>query len=986
MTRRTCVLFILAALVAGAANAQVALETDRARLVIGDDATWTSLVDRATGRELAPEGVTLPLAAVRHGDSSHNASAASLDGDALTVRFADTDTVLTYTVEPAADWIVFRLASVMGTRPESMTLLQVPVSITEKVGGRLNIAWDDQTAVCMMAANRQADCRARPGRFATLAATTQDAPGPPLEGAAVALIICPPAELKAIAREASHAFGLLTNEDEHGTPAKDTELVRVSYWFMSFGEAEVDRVIEYCERAGIRQVMLSSGAWCTSPGHYLFNETRYPKGRESLKAVVDRLHEHDILVGMHTFVSKIAKRDPYVTPVPDKRLLRGVSASWRASDGPLETTLAEAVAADATEVHVTGDLRHWPGSSVVADRYWEGGLDKHLEVTIGDEIVRYRSIGPEGVWNTFIDCERGAWGTEASAHPAGAEAYHVHVDGCINGYVIDQETDLMAEVAGRIADIFNYCGFDMVYFDGGEDVDRRRFNYYASNFQEQAVARFAKRPVIHMGTVMTHLLWHSFARSSTVDHYINTLGGAIVGGKAPTTWPNVKEHIDRSVRYMLSVGQDMMPGELGWFGIWPAGTRTYTARITPEDAEKYRALGCDEGPVELPGRENTVMTGEMLSPTELRITVAYDGLQLDEIEYLMCKSLGYDVPISLQADFGQMEAHVLTPEILTIVREYETMRLARAVPEATREMLQEMGTDFALIRGAGPDAWVEVERVPGFGGTRELRAFVGALGTGSVATLWHIMRDGHVVLDLDPAAVRLVSFMGRDFPFETENGRPVIPVNDTRTTLICPALPPDLLRAALEGAEVRLREPEMIFVRAADFGRVVGEMALGSAVGVEEPDAFGDVLVATGRPTISPAREWYAEYTVNIPREGLWTIWGRVRYPTGTDDSFGFVVPGEEVTLSYGDGQILGNCGVGVDQWHWTGRGAGSTVAPPGQPLTRRLEAGPVTFRIYAREGPGAAARNPRLDLICFTEDVGLVPTDDDARERFGAQ
>jgi hypothetical protein len=75
------------------------------------------------------------------------------------------------------------------------------------------------------------------------------------------------------------------------------------------------------------------------------------------------------------------------------------------------------------------------------------------------------------------------------------------------------------------------------------------------------------------------------------------LSGAIIGGRPPTAWPTVKEHIDRSVQYMLSVRQDMMPGELGWFGIWPAGTRVYSVRITPEQYEAYRQQGAEQGPV-----------------------------------------------------------------------------------------------------------------------------------------------------------------------------------------------------------------------------------------------------------------------------------------------------------------------------------------------------------------------------------------------------
>ena len=208
----------------------------------------------------------------------------------------------------------------------------------------------------------------------------------------------------------------------------------------------------------------------------------------------------------------------------------------------------------------------------------------------------------------------------------------------------------------------------------------------------------------------------------------------------------------------------------------------------------------------------------------------------------------------------------------------------------------------------------------------------------------------------------------------------LVPVDSTRTTLICPALTPEQLRDALQAAELRLRQPAQVWLRTADFDRLVGEMSLGSDVGVHEPDAFGDVLVATGRPSVKKPEAWFAEYTVDIPRDGLWAIWGRVRYPRGSDDSFGFVVPGEEVTLSHGDGQVLGNCGVDVDRWHWTGRGAGSTAVPPGQPLTRRLESGPFTFRIYAREGPGNPQTNPQLDLICLTEDPAEVPTDEEAR------
>ncbi len=910
------------ALLCGFASADITIESSRAKLIINDDATWGSLVDLATNRQCLVVDAKFPIAVITVDGKHHAATAAARDDASLALTFDGTDTQLTYTLDITDDWVRFRLDSVDGSRPTSVDLLQVPIGITKNVGTRLNAGWDDQTVVCLMAASTQTDCRVRGGKPRYLNAAAQDAPGPKLEGSAAALIVCPTPEFKPIARKASHAFGLLTNEDADGRPVKDTDLTRGSYWFLTVGEDDVDEVIEYCNKTGIKQVMMNSGSWCKSVGHYTFHESRYPNGIEGLKTVVGKFHENGVLVGMHTFVSKISKIDEYVSPLPDPRF-------WT----DREMALAADITGAQTEIPTASDLREWAGSPVAKQTRWEGGVAKHQEVIIGDEIVQYESIGPEGEWNTFIHCKRGAWGTTAAAHPAGEAGRHYGVDGCINGYIIDQETDLMDEVADRIAGIFNYCGFDMVYFDGGEDVDRRRFNHYVSNFQSQAVSRFSKRPIIHMGTIMTHLLWHSFARSSTVDTYLNTLNGAVISGAPVEDWPTVKEHIDKSVRYMLSVRADMMPGELGWFGIWPKGKNT-------------------------------------------------DGLQLDEAEYLFCKSLGYDVPVSLQTSIAQMESHPLTPEILNMVARYESLRMANAVPADTGAALQEMGANFIMLNHSDEPTFARVDEVSLVGGDHDVRAFVGPLDGGSVATLWHYARDAQVLLDLDPDDVQLFTFNGDRADLQVEDGKPLILADSTRTALVCPELSVDELRAGLEKATVRPRPTEMIFVRATDYTNMTGEMAKGTDVGVEEPDALGEVVVCAGAPDRVDPPDWYAEYTVEIPRAGRWAVWARVRYPRGGDDSFGIVLPGDEVTLS--GAQVIGNCGVNEGKWHWTGRGYGTTAEPPGEPVIFKLEPGPFTFRIYPREGSGSVSGNPRIDAICLTDDATVVPTDELARERLG--
>jgi hypothetical protein len=94
--------------------------------------------------------------------------------------------------------------------------------------------------------------------------------------------------------------------------------------------------------------------------------------------------------------------------------------------------------------------------------------------------------------------------------------------------------------------------------------------------------------------------------------------------------------------------------------------------------------------------------------------------------------------------------------------------------------------------------------------------------------------------------------------------------------------------------------------------------------------------------------------------------------------SFAFVPTGEPLTL--GGSQALGNSGRNEGRWHWDGQGGGITSVPGSNARQLKLDKGPFTFRIYAREGPGRTETNPRLDMICLSEDAGYVPNDGDAK------
>ena len=918
----------------------IVFQTESFRAELGADAVWQALVESTTGRALLATDRKTPIASLQIDGKTLSANSARREGDRLFLGFGGADTEIEFAVEEAEHWVTFRLERIAGRRPEKVTFLRIGVHLAGRVGRRLNGTWDGKTAAVVRGANRQTQCQPVQRAGSTeLTASCQDAPGPRLEGSAATLLAVPTPELKAILAKHADAYGLPVNRTAGGVASRDTDMARGSYWFLSFAEDEVDRVIEYCRETGFRQVMINSGAWCRSSGHYLFDTDRYPDGVESLRRTVERLHEEGILAGMHCFASKVSKRDPYVTPVPDRRFLADRTA-----------LLAEDISADSTKIQTANDLSQWPGSPAAKQKVWEGTVEKHQEVIIDDEIIRYESIGPEGKWDTFLGCRRGAWQTPAAAHKAKTECRHFAVDGCIDGYLIDQETGLLDEVTGRLAEIFNTCGFDMVYFDGCEDVDRRRLDYYAANFQAVAMSKFRKRPLIHKGGGFHHDLWHSFTSSATIDQYPGTYRAFLRDGGAMEKWPTCKDHIDRTAERVAACRDDMIPGELGWFGLNPA------------DGE-------------------------------------YDGLQYDEVEYLLCKSMALDAPISLQTSFAAMEQHPLTGDILALIRRYEALRhhqYGRApiagLKRFSREDLARLetpGRDFFIDTRLGDaPAAVEMSRVafP----DDDVRLFLGSAGDARILKSWHARgRDGTLVLD----AKRLpdsfvVTEVARENGSEStarllpDDGRMAIPLDHRYREFDFRGVSPEALRKALESAEFAVRPPQRLWIQAEDFAACQGAMVRGSASGARDADAIGDFVVCAGKIDRSPSSPSYCEYRVVIPRKGVWTLWARVRYPSGGDMSFGFAPAGEAVTLS-GD-QVIGNCGVNEARWHWTGRGGGVTTVPPGSPVRLPLEAGEFRFRIYPREGSGAAGSNPRLDVMCLCEDPADLPSDAEARAHFG--
>ena len=185
-----------------------------------------------------------------------------------------------------------------------------------------------------------------------------------------------------------------------------------------------------------------------------------------------------------------------------------------------------------------------------------------------------------------------------------------------------------------MADVINYCGFDMIYFDGLDGVEvNGPFFYYVGKMARETTRRF-NREVMVQGSNLAHINWHDFFRLYTIDFSLLN----------PKGW--VDHHC---AERLPNARNNLMPAELGWFGLF----------------------------LDTPASESTTP---------------------DEVEYVLAKTIGWDVPWSLETYTATLQKHGRTAEILAMSRIYEDLRLRRYFPEAIKEQLRTAGQDFKLLK------------------------------------------------------------------------------------------------------------------------------------------------------------------------------------------------------------------------------------------------------------------------------------------------
>jgi hypothetical protein len=375
--------------------------------------------------------------------------------------------------------------------------------------------------------------RSRPRRISVWGTHFPDMPVPPipgetLVGSRIALFGC-------AAGRALDRIGQIERAEELPHPVfdgiwsrKNPNLGR-SYLIAEFSEETVDEMLGYAERGHF--LSLYHGSPFKSWGHYELHPRFFPNGNAGMQECVRKAREKGILMGVHTLTNFINTNDPYITPVPDSRLAKtGTSL------------LTAGIDAEQKDIEVA------------APDYFTNDQNWLRTVMIGEELVRYGEVSDQPPW-MLTDCQRGVFGTRASAHARGAEVAKL-MDHPYK--VFFPNFEMQREIAVRLATLFNDTGIGHFDFDGHEGA-------WASGQGDFGLEVFAKTLYDHLD----HPVHNGTSNSQPFYWHINTCcnwGEPWYGGFRSSM-------AAYRINNQALLERNFMPKMLGWFLLTPTTTR-----------------------------------------------------------------------------------------------------------------------------------------------------------------------------------------------------------------------------------------------------------------------------------------------------------------------------------------------------------------------------------------------------------------------------
>ncbi len=567
----------------GMVRADLLLESDSIAVTIDDVGQVVGLMDKAGRVEYAAPGRDSPLLTVYRDGAFHSPRAATWNAanEQITLRYDEAHIVLAAASQGTHISFEIVEAAPLGSI-ERVQWGPIATSIKDTVGEVIGVVRNDSFAIGLQGLNVKtlggfadnaegrdasrgraamptswgstlqayAFDRSRPRQVDVWGGQFPNMPVPPIPGETVVgskIALFGVAADSALERvgEIEIAEGLPHPTFQGTWSRKSRELGR-SYLIAGFSEDTIDEMIAYAKRGNF--LSLYHPGPFKSWGHYELNPRDFPNGEAGMAMCAAKAKAAGLLIGVHTLTNFINTNDPFVTPVPDKRLAKTGSSNLVGDIGPNDTTI-----------------------EVASPEYFNNTNSNWLKtVLIDEELIRYGEVSASPPWQ-LLNCQRAAFGTNASAHKRTAEVAKL-LDHPYKVFLTNYE--LQHEVAKRLAALFNRTGITHLDFDGHEGC-------HSSGQGDFAIEMFAK---VFYDNV-DHFVHNGTSNSQPFYWHINTCcnwGEPWYGGFRSSM-------AQYRINNQAMLERNFMPKMLGWFQL--------TAETTLADIEwlMARSAGYNSG-------------------------------------------------------------------------------------------------------------------------------------------------------------------------------------------------------------------------------------------------------------------------------------------------------------------------------------------------------------------------------------------------------
>ena len=318
----------------------------------------------------------------------------------------------------------------------------------------------------------------------------------------------------------------------------------------------------------------------------------------------------------------------------------------------------------------------------------------------------------------FTGCKRGVLHTKAAAYGKGYKFGLMDVDNWPIFIRFDQRTSIQDEVAEKIADFVKEAGFRFIYFDGAEDVNRPYW-YNVSLSMERVYDKLDPQPFFSEGACKAHFNWHILSRGNAFDTF------------KPE---EIKEAVDKRHLGAAAYNADNFTCvDFGWIGYTPPG-------------------------------EGTI------------------GIQPDMIAYIASHAAGWDSPLSLVGDLGNLGSHPRTPDNLAVLKRWQEAGRAGFFTDEQKTELKKAGKEFVLLKdGQGNFELHECRRIKNIAGNDpHIRAFIFRKKDHTWVEYWHTSGESSLILKTSLSHVRLYDGAGKKVKIKKSTDGILIPAGGIR--------------------------------------------------------------------------------------------------------------------------------------------------------------------------------------------------------------